>query len=410
VERDDSEYLEEDAPAPDEADFAPYSPWSIPPAQRSATDSALEPAAPYVSRATQRRWAPDPDDDVYDGDDELIAYPSDAQLTPPRQRGPHAYPDLEIPLHYAVPTAEEFATRRAVRPQTWTATTGIRAAAQRGSFGLLRLQPGKAEKARREALAMVRRSFGGLRQVTVVNPKGGAGKTVATLMLGLAFGRSRGGFVLAWDNNETQGTLGMRALAEGHGRTVRDLLRDLDRFTGESGRVGELAGYVRNQDDAMFDVLASDEAATAGEMLTARAFRDIRSVVSRFYKLIIVDTGNNVRAENWQAALDATDQLVITLSARNDSAETAARLLDHLDQIGRRELVRRAVTVVTLPPHRNESHPRQVEEHFGSRCRAVLRVPYDRHLSSGEPVRFGAVSAQSRAAWLNVAATVATGL
>ena len=202
----------------------------------------------------------------------------------------------------------------------------------------------------------------------------------------------------------------MRALAEGHGRTVRDLLRDLERFTGDHGRVGQLAGYVRNQDDAMFDVLASDEAATAGEMLTARAFRDIRSVVSRFYKLIIVDTGNNVRAENWQAALDATDQLVITLSARNDSAETAARLLDHLDQIGRQELVRRAVTVVTLPPHRNESHPRQVEEHFGARCRTVLRVPYDRHLSSGEPVRFGAVSAQTRAAWLSVAATVATGL
>jgi hypothetical protein len=117
-----------------------------------------------------------------------------------------------------------------------------------------------------------------------------------------------------------------------------------------------------------------------------------------------------VRAENWQAAIDATDQLVITLSARNDSAETAARLLDHLDQIGRHELVRRAVTVVTLPPHRNESHPRQVEEHFGARCRAVLRVPYDRHLSSGEPVRFGSVSGPSRAAWLNVAATVAAGL
>ena len=32
-------------------------------------------------------------------------------------------------------------------------------------------------------------------------------------------------------------------------------------------------------------------------MLTASAFKQIREVVSRFYKLIIVDTGNNVRAE-----------------------------------------------------------------------------------------------------------------
>ena len=50
----------------------------------------------------------------------------------------------------------------------------------------------------------------------------------------------------------------------------------------------------------MFDVLASDESATGGEMLTAAAFAEIREVVSRFYKLIFVDTGNNVRAQNWQ--------------------------------------------------------------------------------------------------------------
>jgi MinD-like ATPase involved in chromosome partitioning or flagellar assembly len=260
------------------------------------------------------------------------------------------------------------------------------------------------------ALASVRRAFGGLRQVTVVNPKGGAGKTVATLLLGLTFGQARGGFVLAWDNNETQGTLGMRAQQDVHSRTVRDLLHDLGRFSQGDGRVGELAAYVRTQDEAMFDVLASDEAATAGEMLTARAFRDLREVVGRFYKLLLVDTGNNVRAENWQAAVDATDQLLITMSARNDSAETAARLLDHLDQTGRKELVRRAIAVMTMPPHSKEVNPRPIERHFGARCRTVLRVPYDRHLDSGAPVRYGAVSTQSRRAWLRVAAAVADGL
>jgi MinD-like ATPase involved in chromosome partitioning or flagellar assembly len=262
----------------------------------------------------------------------------------------------------------------------------------------------------REELDAVRRSFGGLRQVTVVNPKGGAGKTVATLMLALAFGQARGGFVLAWDNNETQGTLGMRAQTDLHGRTVRDLLRDLHRFTGPAGRVGELSAYVRPQEGAAFDVLASDEAATAGEMLTAAAFRDIRDAVGRFYKLLFVDTGNNARAENWQAALDATDQLVVTLSARNDSAETAARLLDHLEQTGRRELVRRAVTVVTMPPSRTDVDPRAIEDHFEMRCRAVLRVPYDRHLDSGSPVDYQALSSESRRAWLHVAAAVAAGL
>jgi MinD-like ATPase involved in chromosome partitioning or flagellar assembly len=323
---------------------------------------------------------------------------------------PAEYPDFDAPLTYPTPTGEEFATRRAIQPREWVATTGVRAAARRGTFGLVRLRPSGREREARANLAAVRRAFGGLRQITVVNPKGGAGKTVATLMLGLTFGQTRGGFVLAWDNNETQGTLGMRAQQDTHGRTVRDLLRDLGRFGGGSGRIGELAAYVRAQEDAAFDVLASDESATAGEMLTARAFREIRDVVGRFYKLILVDTGNNVRAENWQAALDATDQLVLTMSARNDSAETAARLLDHLEQTGRRALVRRSVTVVTMPLHRKDVNPRAIERHFDQRCRQVLRVPYDRHLDSGAPVRYSSLSPESRRAWLRVAAAVADGL
>ncbi|GAA1747977.1 chromosome partitioning protein [Luedemannella helvata] len=344
--------------------------------------------------------------------------PDAGSVSPPGKRAiaggwapqPHPYQEVEADFGERTPNAEEFATRRRVRPRVVSAVAGARGAARRGSFGLLRLRPSRDESDLREALHTVRRNFGGLRQITVVNPKGGAGKTVATLMLGLAFGRSRGGFVLAWDNNETQGTLGMRAQSEPGARTVRDLLRDLDRFAGGAGRVGELAAYLRTQDDAMFDVLASDEAATAGEMLTARAFRELREVVGRFYKLLIVDTGNNVRAENWQAALDATDQLVITLSGRNDSAETAARLLDHLEQTGRRELVRRAVTVLTLPPHRGDVPPGRVAEHFAARCREVCQVPYDRHLDSGAPVDYRALSPATRAAWLRTAATIATGL
>ena len=403
--------------------FAPHSPWNQPPVYRpplraDADRAPLDPPRGRRARrppsrrssppaSTTRRPVPRRGRRSSTRRPPTPGTPS----APPSAPAPvHPYPDFEVPLHYAVPTAEEFTARRVVRPRDWVATTGVRGAARRGSFGLVRLRPNRREQEGRINLAAVRRSFGGLRQITVVNPKGGAGKTVATLMLGLTFGQTRGGFVLAWDNNETQGTLGMRAQPDGHARTVRDLLRDLDRFADGHGRVGELAAYVRAQEGAAFDVLASDEAATAGEMLTARAFRDIRDVVGRFYKLILVDTGNNVRAENWQAAVDATDQLVITMSARNDSAETAARLLDHLEQTGRRELVRRAVTVVTMPPHRKDVNPRAIERHFDQRCRVVLRVPYDRHLDSGAPVRYAALSPESRRAWLRVAAAVADGL
>jgi MinD-like ATPase involved in chromosome partitioning or flagellar assembly len=308
------------------------------------------------------------------------------------------------------PTAEDFAQRRAVRPTEPVASMGMRGVLSKGTLGLFTLPPGRREQEYRHDVEMVRRNFGGLRQVTVVNPKGGAGKTVAVLLLAMTFGQKRGGYVLAWDNNETQGTLGMRAQQDFHTRTVRDLLRDLDHFRGAQGRVGDLSQYVRAQGEGMFDVLASDESATAGEMLNALSFGEIREVVSRFYKLIVVDTGNNVRAQNWQAAIDATDQLVVTMSARNDSAETAARMLDHLEQHGRHRLVRQAVTVVSMPPSRRDLNIPAISRHFAARTRTVLLAPYERFIDSGEPIRYPQLSSGTRAAWLKIAAAVADGL
>ncbi|WP_435820037.1 chromosome partitioning protein [Micromonospora purpureochromogenes] len=334
--------------------------------------------------------------------------PRQSYPEPPARATQGGYPDAAWPPDAAsAPTAEDFARRRQARPADPVATMGVRAVVNK--IGL-KLPPGRHEQEIKRDVEMVRRNFGGLRQVTVVNPKGGAGKTVAILLLAMTFGQKRGGYVLAWDNNETQGTLGMRAQQDFHSRTVRDMLRDLGQFQGAHGRIGDLSQYVRSQGEGMFDVLASDESATGGEMLTAAAFAEIREVVSRFYKLIFVDTGNNVRAQNWQAAMDATDQLVVTMSARNDSAETAARMLDHLEQSGRQRLVRQAVTVVSMPPSRKEIDLPAIQEHFAARTRAVLLAPYERLIDTGEPIRYGGLSSATRDAWLKIAAAVAEGL
>ncbi|MEJ3743387.1 chromosome partitioning protein [Actinomycetes bacterium KLBMP 9797] len=373
---------------------SPMSPWASPP-----TVQHQPPAAPPVH-------APP-------GPTGLVPLPPPPPGAPPVAGPPApAYPAPERSWtgEAATPTAEEFARRRAARPADPVARTGVRAAVNKTTLGLVKLAPGQQEIEFRQDIERVRRNFGGLRQVTVVNPKGGAGKTVAVLLLAMTFGQKRGGYVLAWDNNETQGTLGMRAQQDFHSRTVRDMLRDLGNFQGARGRVGDLSQYVRAQGEGMFDVLASDESATAGEMLTAHAFGEIREVVSRFYKLIVVDTGNNVRAQNWQAAIDATDQLVVTMSARNDSAETAARMLDHLEQTGRTRLVRQAVTVVSMPPRAKDIDLPPIQGHFAARTRAVLVAPYDRLIDTGEPIRYGELSPATLDAWLKVAATVSEGL
>ncbi|MFI7283207.1 chromosome partitioning protein [Micromonospora chersina] len=382
------------APGPQANPAAPVpqagAPGWYPPAWPQQAAPPPQPGAPQQQPAPQAQSGP-------------------AQQHGMKQHGPAAYPEqVWTPASGTPPTAEDFARRRQVRPVDPVATMGVRAVVNR--IGLVRLAPGRQEQEMRRDIEMVRRNFGGLRQVTVVNPKGGAGKTVAILLLAMTFGQKRGGYVLAWDNNETQGTLGMRAQQDFHSRTVRDMLRDLAQFQGPHGRVGDLSQYVRSQGEGMFDVLASDESATGGEMLTAAAFAEIREVVSRFYKLIFVDTGNNVRAQNWQAAMDATDQLVVTMSARNDSAETAARMLDHLEQSGRQRLVRQAVTVVSMPPSRKEIDLPAIQEHFAARTRAVLLAPYERLIDTGEPIRYGQLSSATRDAWLKIAASVAEGL
>ncbi|WP_422756862.1 chromosome partitioning protein [Micromonospora sp. WMMD708] len=388
---------------------------SQPPGQQAGPQQAAGQSAPGPQPAEQ----PGPGQQVTGGwYRPSWPEPSTSGGTPPASPSAPVYPDPLAPVSYPemgwspesgiAPTAEDFARRRQIRPAEPVATMGVRAMVNR--IGLVKLPPGQHEQEVKRDIEMVRRNFGGLRQVTVVNPKGGAGKTVAILLLAMTFGQKRGGYVLAWDNNETQGTLGMRAQQDFHSRTVRDMLRDLGQFQGPHGRIGDLSQYVRSQGEGMFDVLASDESATGGEMLTAAAFAEIREVVSRFYKLIFVDTGNNVRAQNWQAAMDATDQLVVTMSARNDSAETAARMLDHLEQSGRHRLVRQAVTVVSMPPSRKEIDLPAIQEHFAARTRAVLLAPYERLIDTGEPIRYGGLSSATRDAWLKIAAAVAEGL
>src|SRR5690606_36714419 len=161
------------------------------------------------------------------------------------------------------------------------------------------------------------------------------------------------------------------------------------------------------QGEGMFGKLASDDSTTAGEMHTATVYAQIRDVVARFDKLIVVDTVNNVRAANWQAAIVATGQTVVTMTPRNDSAETAARMSDHLEEAGRQRLVRQAVTVVAMPPSRRDLHVPAIQRHFAARTPTVLFAPYERLIDSGVPIRYDELSTASRDAWVKIAAAFA---
>jgi hypothetical protein len=102
------------------------------------------------------------------------------------------------------PSAEDLITARSKgERQKVKANSGLRKA-----FGL---GPSVKELLERDRIDRIARPRNGRNTIKVINTKGGGGKTLVTLMLASYLGRYRSGSVLAWDNNETEGTLGMRA-------------------------------------------------------------------------------------------------------------------------------------------------------------------------------------------------------
>ena len=246
----------------------------------------------------------------------------------------------------------------------------------------------------------------------VINTKGGGGKTLVTLMLATYLGRYRSGSVLARDNNETEGTLGMRAPKAPHHRTVVDLLGALPRIT-EDATAGpsELGHYVREQRGLNFDILASADDDEAMRIIEMDEFEELHKQLSRFYRMIVVDTGNNRLSANWRAAAAKADMLVFATSLKDDVSVVAAKNLDALVAAGREDLVRNAVCVISHTSAKGDpSAGVHTREHFEQWVRRVVDIPYDRALAPGlqiDPMKIDQVTDD---ACLEMAAAVVDGL
>ena len=233
---------------------------------------------------------------------------------------------------------------------------------------------GPKEVAYEHDRAAIQRDFDGPRTIAFINPKGGAAKTTGVLAAGYTFGTVRGGGVVAWDNNETRGTLGIRGTRSSHRNTTRELLEDLGRFKDVyQSRIGDLGAFVRSQGDAHFDVLASDERPDVTGMIRAEDFKEVHALLERFYRIILVDTGNNMRAENWLAAAEAADLLVVTSTVREDTGYSGLWMLDALQDAGLTDLKHKCVTVLSDPSP-------QVDSKLAADLVAGLRAAHPRGL------------------------------
>jgi MinD-like ATPase involved in chromosome partitioning or flagellar assembly len=264
----------------------------------------------------------------------------------------------------------------------------------------LTLPAGQQETLERAARKRLLRPFRRTMTVVVANPKGGAAKTPTALLVAATLGHHRGGYTLAWDNNETRGTLGVRSEAAPHRRTVADLLPKVDDFITGTAGAGALTAYLRPQ-SARFDVLASDETPGGMDVVDGVAFGRLWEALSRYYRLLVVDTGNNLRAANWQAATARADCLVVPTIVQPDVAESGLWMLDHLVRSCRADLAANAVAVVSCAdPRTDPALLQQIVEAYRWKVRDVVVIPHDPYVRSGSRIEYDRLAPATRRAWL----------
>jgi MinD-like ATPase involved in chromosome partitioning or flagellar assembly len=309
-------------------------------------------------------------------------------------------------------TATDFLERRADAVEPGPAEWGWRGRLRRWSGGLIKPRMSAAERAYVQDRGLIQKDFDGPVTIAFINPKGGAAKTTGVLAAGFTFGTVRGGGVVAWDNNETRGTLGIRGSRSTHTKTTKELLADLGKFNDVTqSRIGDLGAYVRSQGDAHFDVLASDESPNVTGQIHADDFNSLHQLLMRFYKVILVDTGNNMRAENWLAAADAADLLVVTSTVREDTGYSGLWMLDALQEAGYQNLKHKTVTVLSDPSTTvDRKLADDLVDIYQQRTRGVYRVPYDPALVAGSVLPYGQLSEDTRMSWLHACAGMASAL
>lgn len=271
--------------------------------------------------------------------------------------------------------------------------------------------PSTTELAERADVHLVSQHWAGPRTISTVNGKGGSGKTPTTALLAAVFARYGGSGVLAWDNNETRGTLGWRTEQGGHDSTVQDLLPHTERLLSPGAQSSDLAHYVHHQTGDKYDVLRSNPIAlSADQKITRAEFSNLHEVASKYFRLVFIDSGNDESAERWQQMITQTNQLVIATTALGEHAEAGALLLEALAQHDERsaQLAANAVVIVSQS-EKNGSGAQAIADGFNGLARRAVTIPYDDALHGGK-IRYDALAPATQRAWLAAAAAVAEGL
>ncbi len=239
------------------------------------------------------------------------------------------------------------------------------------------------------------------RYVPVLSRKGGVGKTTVTTLLGMALADLREDRVIAMDANPDRGTLSDRSPGRAD-FTARQLVKN--RF--DVNTFSELAAYVA-RDGSRLDVLASDTDPAVAQAFDDADYRAVTEILSRYYSIVLTDSGTGMVHSVMKGTLEKADSVVLVSGGSVDEARLASETLSWLEAHGRQDLVARAIVVVNMSAGEGTLvNIEEIEDHFRSRVKSVLRLPYDRHLAEGSRVSLDQLKPATRAAVIELAALV----
>ncbi|MFE4539796.1 SCO5717 family growth-regulating ATPase [Streptomyces scopuliridis] len=262
---------------------------------------------------------------------------------------------------------------------------------------------GKAAEAERlRKLELIRTPVLSCYRIAVISLKGGVGKTTTTTALGSTLATERQDKILAIDANPDAGTLGRRVRRE-TGATIRDLVQaiphlhsymDIRRFTSQA--------------PSGLEIIANDVDPAVSTSFNDEDYRRAIEVLGKQYPIILTDSGTGLLYSAMRGVLDLADQLIIISTPSVDGASSASTTLDWLSAHGYAELVQRSLTVISGVRETGKMiKVDDIVQHFETRCRGVIVVPFDEHLAAGAEVDLDMMRPKTREAYFNLSAMVA---
>ncbi|MFI6860897.1 SCO5717 family growth-regulating ATPase [Streptomyces sp. NPDC050421] len=299
------------------------------------------------------------------------------------------------PLGYTA--AVELSSDRLVRGKQKAKSSRTPSGASRFKLG------GKKEEIERQRkLDLIRTPVLSCYRIAVISLKGGVGKTTTTTALGATLATERQDKILAIDANPDAGTLGRRVRRE-TGATIRDLVHaiphlnsymDIRRFTSQA--------------PSGLEIIANDVDPAVSTTFNDEDYRRAIEVLGKQYPIILTDSGTGLLYSAMRGVLDLADQLIIISTPSVDGASSASTTLDWLSAHGYADLVQRSLTVISGVRETGKMiKVDDIVQHFETRCRGVVVVPFDEHLSAGAEVDLDMMRPKTRDAYFHLSALVA---